>query len=169
MNQVAPVFSEKAQLYELRNLVPERVKVDIEKFTTVAQFWEFMDIEFGNKKELVRDRLAYLRNYKHPKDAKTDALKFQGMHRRFTEVCSDMEKVDSLHMLDHPASIQEFMSLLPADCKKDYTKFWQAETEKGTSDLEIVKAFMYTERQHQKDMQQLRGEEAMDNNVSSSN
>ena len=80
-----------------------------------------------------------------------------------------MEKVDSLHLLDHPASIQEFMSLLPADCMKDYTKFWRAESEKGTSDLEIVRAFMQAERRHQKDLQYLVGEQAEENNVSSSN
>ena len=53
ISQVSPVYSEEAQLYELRSLVPERVKVDVEKFTTIAQFWNFMDVEFGNKKELV--------------------------------------------------------------------------------------------------------------------
>ena len=43
-------------------MVPERVKVDVKKFSTTAQFWEFMDVEFGDKKELVCDRLAYLRD-----------------------------------------------------------------------------------------------------------
>ena len=73
ISQVSPVYSEEAQLYELRGLVPERVKVDVEKFTSIAQFWDFMDTEFGNKDELVRDRLAYLRNYKHPKEARSDS------------------------------------------------------------------------------------------------
>ena len=53
--QVTPTLDEKGQLYELRGLVPERVKVMVEKFTTIAQFWDFMDAEFGNKNELVRD------------------------------------------------------------------------------------------------------------------
>ena len=61
------------------------------------------------------------------------------------------------------------MSLLPADCEKDYIKFWRAESENGTSDLEIVRAFMQAERQHQKDLQYLVGEQAEENNVSSSN
>ena len=86
ISQFAPVYSEEVHLYELRSLVPDRVKVDIEKFSTIMQFWEF-----GNKKELVRDRLAYLRNYKHPKEAKTDAQKFHGTYRRFREVHSDMQ------------------------------------------------------------------------------
>ena len=43
-------------------MVPERVKVDVEKLSTTAQFWEFKDVEFGDKKELVCDRLAYLRD-----------------------------------------------------------------------------------------------------------
>ena len=38
-----------------------------------------------------------------------------------------------------------------------------------TPGLEIVKAFMETERQYQKDIKQLVGEEVVDNNVSSSN
>ena len=66
ISQFAPVYSEEVHLYELRSLVPDRVKVDIEKFSTIMQFWEFMDIKYGNKKELVYDCLAYLRNYKHP-------------------------------------------------------------------------------------------------------
>ena len=73
------IRSEEAQLYELKSLVPERVKVDVEKFSTTAQFWEFMDIEFGDKKELVCDCLAYLRDCKHPKEARSDAQKFQGV------------------------------------------------------------------------------------------
>ena len=129
-NQVASIYSEEVQLFKLRGLVPEKVRVDVKKFTTTVEFWEFMDVEFGNK-ELVRDCLAYLRNYKHPKEAKTDAQKFQGMYRRFSVVYSGMQKVDSLHLLDHPASIQEFMSLLPADCRKDNTKFLRAEPKRG--------------------------------------
>ena len=34
ITQVAPNYDEQAQLYELRGLVPEKVKVDVEKFTT---------------------------------------------------------------------------------------------------------------------------------------
>ena len=56
------IRSEEAQLYELKSLVPERVKVDVEKLSTTAQFWEFKDVEFWDKKELVCDRLAYLRD-----------------------------------------------------------------------------------------------------------
>ena len=52
-NQVAPVYSEEVQLFELRGLVPEQVRVDVEKFATTAEFWEVMDVEFGNKNELV--------------------------------------------------------------------------------------------------------------------
>ena len=51
--QVAPNYDEQAQLYELRGLVPESVKIDVEKFTTMEQFWKFMDVEFRNKDELV--------------------------------------------------------------------------------------------------------------------
>ena len=159
ISQVSPAYSEEAQLYELRGLVPERVKVDVEKFSSMEQFWEFMDVEFGNKNELVRDRLAYLRDYKHPKDAKTDAQKFEGMYRRFSEVYSDMEKVESLSLLQPPASIQEFMKFLPAPCMEKYIVFRLTELDKGTLDLEIVKRFMQTERKHQKEMQQLDGEE----------
>ena len=36
--------------------------------------------------------------------------------------------------------------------------FRLTELDKGTLDLEIVKRFMQTERKHQKEMQQLRGE-----------
>ena len=101
-----------------------------------------MDVEFGNKNELVRDRLAYLRDYRHSKEDRTDAQKFQGMYQRFTEVYSDMEKVDSLHLLEHPASIEEFMKLLPALCLTKYVEFQTAEKEKGTLDLEIVRKRM---------------------------
>ena len=141
-------------------MVLESVKVDVEKITTMAQFWEFMDVEFGNKNKLVCDRLAYLKNYKHPEQARTDAQKFQGMYTRFNEVYSDMEKVDSLNLLEHPASIQEFMKLLPDRCLDKYVEYQLAEQKKGTLNLEIVKSFMQEERKHQKAMQQLRGEEA---------
>ena len=118
--QVAPNYDEQAQLYELRGLVPESVKIDVEKFTTMAQFWDFMDTEFGNKNQLVRDRLTHLKAYKHPEGAKSDAEKFHGMYTRFNEVYSNMEKVGSLNLLEHPASIQEFMKLLPDRCLEKY-------------------------------------------------
>ena len=92
ISQVAPSYDEKAQLYELRGLVPEKVKVNVENFTTIEQFWTFMDDEFGNKDELVRDRLKYLKEYKHPKDLRSDAQKFHGMFSRFNEVYSDRRR-----------------------------------------------------------------------------
>ena len=91
------------------------------------------------------------------------------MYQRFHKVYSDMEKVDSLGSLEHPASIQEFMKLMPTDSRKKYVELRLDEKEKGTSELEIVKVFMQTERRYQNSMQQLDGEEAMDSNISSSN
>ena len=73
---VAPNYDEAAQLYELKSRVPARVRNRVEKFTTMEQFWAFMDGEFGDEDELVCDRLAYLRQYRHPKEAKTDAQRF---------------------------------------------------------------------------------------------
>ena len=70
-----------------------------------------------------------------------------------------MEKVDSLHLLEHPASIQEFMKLLPTDSMNKYVDHQLAEKEKGTSELETVKTFMVAERRCQKTKQQLAGEE----------
>ena len=52
------------------------------------------------------------------------------------------------------------MKLLPDSCMNEYVKYQQAETRKGTPELEIVRSFMEEERQHQKEMQQLRGEES---------
>ena len=46
----------------------------------------------------------------------------KGMYQRFHKVYSDMEKVNSLASLEHPASIQEFMKLMPADCRKKYVE-----------------------------------------------
>ena len=112
---VAPNYDEAAQLYELKSRVPARVRNRVEKFTTMEQFWAFMDGEFGDEDELVCDRLAYLRQYRHPKDAKTDAQKFWGMYERFHEVYADMEKVGSLAKLDHPASLEEFTKHLPSE------------------------------------------------------
>ena len=86
LTQVAPNYDNQIQLYELRELVPVKVKVHVEKFSTIAEFWNFMDLEFRDKNELVRDRLAYLRNYSHPEDCRSDAQKFQGMYTRFHEV-----------------------------------------------------------------------------------
>ena len=71
-----------------------------------------------------------------------------------------MEKVDSLAMLEHPASIHEFMKLMPTNSMKKYVELRLAEKEKGTSELEIVRVFMQTEKRYQKSMQQLDGEEA---------
>ena len=45
------------------------------------------------------------------------------MYTRFNEVYSDMEKVDSLNLLEHPASIQEFMKLLPDRCLEKYVEY----------------------------------------------
>merc|ERR1711951_167128 len=69
--QVVPKYDEQAQLYELKSRVPARVRNRVEKFTSMEQFWAFMDGEFGDEDELVCDRLAYLRPHRHPKDAKT--------------------------------------------------------------------------------------------------
>ena len=76
---VSPNYDEAAQLYELKTRVPARVRNRVEKFTTMDQFWRFMDSEFGDEDELVCDRLAYLKQYRHPKVAKTDAQKLWGM------------------------------------------------------------------------------------------
>ena len=84
-----------------------------------------MDSEYGDEDELVCDRLAYLKQYRHSKEARTDAQKFWAMYERFHEVYSDMEKVDSLAKLDHPASLQEFMKHLPADSQKKYVESWE--------------------------------------------
>merc|ERR1711888_257537 len=156
--QMAPKYTDEVQLYELRELVPAKDKIHVEKFLKIDEFWSYMDVEYGNKKELVRDRLAYLRNYRHPKDSRSDAARFQAMYTRFLEVCSDMEKVDSLHLLEHPASIQEFMKLLPTDPRSRYVDYRMVEDEKGTSELTIVKSFMETERKRQKAEQEVSGE-----------
>merc|ERR1711951_219310 len=42
---VAPNYDEAAQLYELKSRVPDRVRNRVEKFTTMEQFWAFMDGE----------------------------------------------------------------------------------------------------------------------------
>ena len=60
-------------------MVPERVKIYVEKFSTTAKFWKFMDIEFGDKDELVCDHLANLRDYKHSKEARSDAQNRHGI------------------------------------------------------------------------------------------
>merc|ERR1711867_119431 len=158
--QVAPSYDVAAQLYELRGLVPESVKVNVEKFTTMEQFWTFMDAEFRNKTELVRDRLKYLKEYKHPKDLRSYAQRFHGMFARFNEVYSDMEKVGSLDLMNHPASLQEFMKLLPTPCGKRYLEYSEAEKVKGTLGLEIARSFMWRERQRQKAFQRLYGEDS---------
>ena len=62
----------------------------------MGEFWKFMDSEYGDEDELVCDRLAYLKQYRHSKEARSDAQKFWGMYERFHEVYSDMEKVGSL-------------------------------------------------------------------------
>ena len=157
--QVAPNYDDQVQLYELRELVPVKDKIHVEKFSKIAEFWKFMDVKYGNKDKLVRDHLAYLRDYKykHPKDCRSDAEKFHAMHTRFHEVCSDMEKVDSLHMLEHPAYIQEFMKLLPTEPIIKYVDHRLAK-EEGNSELEMVKTFMEAERRRQKAKQQVTGE-----------
>ena len=71
-----------------------------------------------------------------------------------------MEKVGSLELLNHPASLQEFMKLLPTPCGERYVEFSAAKKEKGTLDLEIAKSFMWSERKRQKAMQRLYGEES---------
>ena len=134
----------------------------VEKFISVDQFWAFMDGEYGDEDELVCDRLAYLRQYRHPKDAKTDAEKFWGMYERFHEVYSDMEKVDSLAKLDHPASLQEFTKHLPAESLKKYVEQWRAGKVKKTSGLEILRTFLEEERQFLKDYKQLVGEQSVE-------
>ena len=85
--------------------------------------------------------------------------KFHSMYHRFSEVYSDMQKVDSLALLEHPALFQEFMKLLPTTCARRYVEYHLSKEEAGTSGLEIVKAFMHSERRHQKGMQELYGEE----------
>ena len=63
--QVASTYGDQIQLYKLRELqlVPAKDKIHVEKFNKVNYFWSYMDVKYGDKDELMRDRLAYLRNY----------------------------------------------------------------------------------------------------------
>ena len=65
---MAVAFSEKDQLLNFSNLVPKRARIDLEKFTTMSHFWDYMDSKFRDEDKLMTDRIAYLRNYKHPKE-----------------------------------------------------------------------------------------------------
>jgi hypothetical protein len=66
-------FSESNQLLNLRKLVPSGVKVTVEKFTTMLDYWIFMDLKFGNGEELER-------NYNHPKEARTKGQHAPSFH-----------------------------------------------------------------------------------------
>ena len=55
--QMAPKYTDEVQLYELRELVPVKDKIHVEKFLKIEEFCKYMDVKYGNKKELVRDRI----------------------------------------------------------------------------------------------------------------
>ena len=52
-----------------------------------------MDSKVGDEEELVSDQLAYIRNYNHSKEAKSQGQQVSAMHRRFSKVHSHLKKV----------------------------------------------------------------------------
>lgn len=156
-NQVAEFLSEKDQLIEIRTRVPDRVRVQVEKSKTMKEVWGILTDEYGKPEELIKDRLAHLCGYHHPKEARTDPQKVLAMHQRFTEVYSDMDKSDALTMLNHPASLQAFMKNLPLSCVREYVLYKEQRVQQDEGELQVVKGFLELEKKRQKSVQELLG------------
>ena len=55
----------------MRTRVPERVQVQVEKSKTMKGVWDILTIKYWKPEELIKDWLAHLCGYHHPKEART--------------------------------------------------------------------------------------------------
>ena len=82
------------------------VRDEVKKMSSMEEIWAFLDDEFGKDSELMSDRVAYLHDFKYPKCAVTEALKFKELYKCWATVYSDLDSVGKLEVLDHPPTIK---------------------------------------------------------------
>ena len=126
--------------------MPASVRDEVTKMSFMDEIWAFLDDEFGKDSELMPDRVAYLHDFKYPKGAVTEALKFKELYKCWATVYSDLDSVGKLEVLDHPLTIKGFVTKLPrkAICNR-YIAMVKELKEKKKSDLSIVNKFMKAE------------------------
>ena len=80
------------------------------------------------------------------------------LHDRWTEVYHNLESVGKQGVLDHAPTIKDFLKLLPGKAIVErYFATNKKLSAKGDSALAIVKAFMKSERNNQKQIMKLMG------------
>ena len=93
LNLVAPTMSDAQQLKELRSQVPKKDRPIMERFTALKDFWDYMKSEYADPWEFLRDRLAELELYAHPKHSASDYDKFDMMYVTYSEVYNYLKAV----------------------------------------------------------------------------
>ena len=75
--QIGSALPDDEQIIEVRKCVPASAKSDVSNINTMADFWRFMDDEYGKITEISCDRISYLQNFAYSRDAMTVAQKFR--------------------------------------------------------------------------------------------
>ena len=95
----------------IRECVPKDIRPDIEKLESMEEIWEFLDEEYGKPSELSTERIDYLHNFQCLRTATTEAAKFKELYRCWSNVHSDLTKVNQLDTLDHVPTLKTFLAL----------------------------------------------------------
>ena len=130
----------------IRDCVPKDIRPDIEKLESMEEIWEFLDEEYGKPSELSTERIDYLHNFQCSRTATTEAAKFKELYRCWSDVHSDLTKVNQLDALNHIPTLKAFLTKLPNRSMGRYIKMAAELKSKKKTDLEIIFAFMTAER-----------------------
>ena len=93
--------------------MPKDIRPDIEKLESMEEIWEFLDEEYGKPSELSTERIDYLHNFQCSRTATTEAAKFKELYRCWSDVHSDLTKVNQLDALNHIPTLKTFLTKLP--------------------------------------------------------
>ena len=107
-------FDPAQEIRLIRGCVPEAVKDEVTRMSTMEEIWEFLDDEYGKDSELTSERVDYLHGFKYSKDAVSEAAKFKELYKCWTEVYSDLESVGKQDVLNHAPTIKGFVTKLPS-------------------------------------------------------
>ena len=85
----------------IRNCVPEGVRDEVTRMSSMDEIWEFLDDEFGKHSELTSERVDHLHGFQYSKGAVMEAAKFRELYKCWSTVYSDLESVGKQEVLDH--------------------------------------------------------------------
>ena len=137
--------------------MPEDIRPDIERMQTMEEIWKFLDDEYGKPDKLSTEHVAYLHTFQYSKTTTTEAAKFKELYLCWSDVHSDLTKVNQLDALNHAPTLKTFLTKLPNRSMDRYIEMAAELKSKKKSDLDIIVAFMNAERRHQKQKEELIG------------